>query len=373
MGSLFFCLIGLVVITPPVMLAGFLVRTRGLNARAKLLYLATLVLELPGVAARAIIAVLITPIVLTPVWVLFGFIVLVLGLIALITGEVAGRDIGTNLLVSIGGGLWGFASAISLVLGFGFVSLMSWGPLLWSFANLLGLRGGNRFTPWALGARRPSDRERDAIVQALTTIRTRAQRHIQGPSHWYVIDAIEERAFVIGTTLYVTRQLLRSKHLTALLAHELGFVNAISGRMVLALRRLVVPPIYLLSYALRQLAPGNLPITSTSTSGGYAAAVTAWVVSALLAAAGGGLGEFVLYPLWVGFWRTQVYEADRFAAELGFAQGLIDYLEQHEFFDVAVPYFFTPEPYVELRIDELMRYQRTSISQTIPVTAQLAP
>ena len=75
-----------------------------------------------------------------------------------------------------------------------------------------------------------------------------------------------------------------------------------------------------------------------------------------LALFGGGLGLFLLNPLWVWYWRDREYHADHFAAELGFTRELIEYLEQHKYFDAAVPYFMSDHPYTELRIDQLMGY-----------------
>ncbi|MDP9379002.1 MAG: M48 family metalloprotease [Chloroflexota bacterium] len=80
----------------------------------------------------------------------------------------------------------------------------------------------------------------------------------------------------------------------------------------------------------------------------------AMIGSGLLALAGGGLGLWLLNPLWTWYWREREYEADRFAARCGQGPALVEYLEQHQVFDVATPYFMGTHPYTELRIDRLL-------------------
>jgi Zn-dependent protease with chaperone function len=91
----------------------------------------------------------------------------------------------------------------------------------------------------------------------------------------------------------------------------------------------------------------------------YIVSVVTWLLNLFLAAAGGGMGLLLLNMPWIWFWRERDYHADAFAAMLGQAQPLIDYLDKHQGFDVATPYYMSPQPYAELRIDELMRYLKT--------------
>ena len=77
-------------------------------------------------------------------------------------------------------------------------------------------------------------------------------------------------------------------------------------------------------------------------------------MSFVLALAGGGLGLILLNPLWVWYWRQREYAADAYAARCGQAAPLAEYLEDHQGFDVAVPYFLAEHPYTELRIDRLL-------------------
>jgi Zn-dependent protease with chaperone function len=48
---------------------------------------------------------------------------------------------------------------------------------------------------------------------------------------------------VCGNTLMLSRGLLESEHLPAVLAHELGHINSSDGKLTAALNRLVVNPL----------------------------------------------------------------------------------------------------------------------------------
>jgi hypothetical protein len=366
--SLIFCLAIVIGFVPPVCLILFFARTRGLSRKGKFLYAATIFLELPGVGARFVFGGLAAPFILFPVWLVFALIAAITFLVVSVTT----RNFQTALPALLGPGV--LFQFIGVLLVFLVAFGVSWGPVIWSYLNLIGLRGGYRATAWSLGARTMSEREKEVYLRALAHIRSTAHRNFIAPTHVFVLDGLEERAFTIGTTLYIGRMPLHpakgGRHLTALLAHELGVINSIDGKLVLALRRLVIPPFYLLSYAMRQIAPGNFSLSFSQGAGGYVFGVTAWVLTIMLALAGGGIGELILYPLWVSYWRESVYRADLWAAECGLAQPLIDYLENHEVFDIAVPYFFTPQPYVELRIDRLMQYQK---SRQTRITGTLTP
>jgi len=353
-----FCLVILIVFSPVIFLTLFVTKTRGLSRRGKLLYLATLILELPGVGARFVVSAFLAPFILMPIWVVFCFIFAALALLAVFASR-GGTTIQQAIAVTLAG-VGGIFTVLALLLLAVVVISVSWGPLIWSWLNLIGLRGGAFYTPWAMGARKPSEREREAYSQALTLIQANTQQALLAPTSWFVLDKLELEAFTIGTTVYLTRQLLKPHHgsdLIALLSHELGHTNSIDGRLVLALRRLVIPPMYLLSYAVGQAAPGMVSLAcATASAGNYAAAITTWVLNALLAAGGGGLGIQLLFPLWIGYFRQREYEADDFAAHIGFAHPLIDHLEKNEHFDFAVPYLMSPQPYIELRIDRLLSF-----------------
>lgn len=334
-----------------------IMKLRGLPKKGGLLYLATLVLELPGVIVRFFIGLLAAPILLAPVW----FLLALIGFVILIVGLILDKTTSPFLMTA---GIGGIAILIMVNLIIGTAALIAFGPIIWSILNLVGMKGGHRFTPWSMGARTPSTREREAYTNALVHIQANAPTTITAPSDWFVIDTLEPEAYTIGTTLYLSREVLRTKggnqrHLIALIAHELGHINTIDGRLSLALRRLVLPPVYLLSYVLQQVAPGIVSFAaSLAGSGSYAASVVTWFTNAALAISGGGAGLFILSPFWAEYWRSRDYAADTFAAEVGVGQELIDFLELYEFKDVAVPYYMMLHPYIELRIDRLLSYQQ---------------
>lgn len=256
------------------------------------------------------------------------------------------------------------------------VLLLAAFPLVLSILSATVLPGGSLLTRFALGARTASKREREAIQAALSQIGAKINlSHIKSPSNWFVIDSPTPNAYVVGTTLYVTRELLRNDHLTAVVAHELGHINSYDGRMVMALRRLVIPPVHYLSQLIRQPAPGNMVmIVAPDPLQAYIQITQVWLFSLFLSLVGGGFGLWALSPLWIWYWRKREYNADEFAAYLGFGSELIEYLEEYQFFDVATPYFLSSHPYTELRIDRLqqMEAQRSTLPNT-PAAATATP
>jgi hypothetical protein len=127
----------------------------------------------------------------------------------------------------------------------------------------------------------------------------------------------------------------------------------------------------LLSSSLGQLAPGIVTFAArVSGTDGYVASVTTWIINLVLAAADGGMELLLLNMPWRWYWRERDYKADMFAAQLGQAQPLIEYLDKHQGFDVATPFYMSPQPYTELRIDELAKYLKTPQQR---ITGKLAP
>lgn len=304
-----------------------------------LLLIGTWLLEVPGIFLRAIFIAL----ALFPFWALF-----VLTNWDATIGSINTRPtLGSIIFVT---GFWGFVRWCI------FFSLI---PLIVSILTAVGLPGGYTFTRFALGARDPSRREREVVVAALRQIEEEHPlQKIKQPKHWFVIDDMALNAYVVGSTLYVTRELLRSPHLPSVLAHELGHLNSLDGAITLALRRLVIPPVHYISQLIRQPAPGTFPVVvATSPLQAFVQAAQAWLLSFVLSMLGGGFGLWLLSPFWTWHWRDREYVADEYAARLGQRGQLIEYLEEHQVFDVSVPYFLSTHPYTELRIDRLMHYQ----------------
>jgi Zn-dependent protease with chaperone function len=190
------------------------------------------------------------------------------------------------------------------------------GPILWSAFALAGLEGGGGLARMRLGAREPSEREHQAIEDAYALF----AGPVDAPRAVFVLDAPDRQAAVVGQTIYLHRELIGDPALPAVLAHELGHVNAFDGRLVLAARRFV-----LLAHVEE---PGLIK---------------------------GGISLRVLAPIWDAWMRGREFAADAYAARLGQGAELAAYLERERFFDVAVPFMSDRQhPYTEERIGRLI-------------------
>lgn len=223
------------------------------------------------------------------------------------------------------------ALIVALFLGGIFLAVS---PLIASVLTLTVLPGGYGLTRLELGAREAEVWEREALLGALQELVETAPSGTNKPSRWLVLpDEIDPNAFVIGTTIYVHSSLFGTPYLLPILAHELGHLNHDDGRLVLALRRLVPPPL-----SFWHFEPGE---------GGY----LPWVLKLW-----GGFGLTLMTPFWNRYWQKRELLADRFAFECGQAPGLIDLLEHYQFFDAAVPFhaFRSTHPYHAVRKGRLL-------------------
>jgi Zn-dependent protease with chaperone function len=211
-------------------------------------------------------------------------------------------------------------------------ALLAWlaggGPLVLSLATLVYPWGG-WWWQQSKGGRSPSRRERLLYEDALRALR-RARLDFAEPARWFVLDVPYANAAVYGNALMVTRGLLECPELQAVLAHELGHLNSLDGRLTAAVVRLSTPPRRRLWFPFKTI--GLL------VSGGAAV----WVM---------------LLP-WAAYWRRREYEADRFAASLGEAEPLMRFLEDGALQrDLPVPFPWLTErdhPSTEHRIDRLI-------------------
>jgi hypothetical protein len=74
---------------------------------------------------------------------------------------------------------------------------------------------------------------------------------------------------------------------------------AVDARLMLALRRLVITPMYFLSSSLGQLAPGLVSVVARMAEADtYIVSVVTWLLHLFLAAAGGGMGLLLLTLPW---------------------------------------------------------------------------
>jgi Zn-dependent protease with chaperone function len=167
------------------------------------------------------------------------------------------------------------------------------------------------------------------------------------PRRWYVIDAPVTNASVVGSTLFVTRELVSSPFLDGVLAHELGHLNSLDGRIALALSRIPYPGP---AWIARQLEDAEL------------SGMAFWW--RVLVAGGQGQRTWPISALWSWYWRRREYSADRFAANVGGGEDLIGYLEDYPLaVDTATPFMRNmTHPYVEHRLDRLMRRGASAIA-----------
>jgi Zn-dependent protease with chaperone function len=244
-------------------------------------------------------------------------------------------------------------SALISLLAFLFI----FGPFLMSIGMLFFWRGGgNLFTRLALGARSLSEKEKKLVKPVRNLIMTKAPAGTQEPEFMYVLPAApsEFNAFTIGKTIYLTSALVRSDYLAPLLAREICNLNNGNGRLTRALRYLVLLPAYWFASSAGQTAPGTaIRLSRVQSVGGCLVSGLTTLFSFLLSLSIGGFGLFLLNPFWVWFWRGRVFETDRFAFACGQGAKLIEYLENHQYLDVATPFFLSSLPYSEERIERL--------------------
>ena len=102
-----------------------------------------------------------------------------------------------------------------------------------------------------------------------------------------------------------------------------------------------------------------------------------WVLRRLVRFAQGGLGLRFFGPVWGGYWREREYTADQYAARLGQAEELADFLEVHALLhDHPVPFVWLTEhthPPTELRIDRLRKTGHSPTPASAPATPPPAP
>jgi Zn-dependent protease with chaperone function len=244
-------------------------------------------------------------------------------------------------------------------------------PTGWSLIAIATPRGGGWWWRQNLGGRAASEREQLAYRDALALLQDHATEPVERPASWFVIDSPQPDAAVSGDTLMLSRGLLESEYLPAVLAHELGHLVTSDGRLTAALNRFVVHPPPTTTDTEREPREKVVMLTSdrfllTITGIG----LLLWLLRRLVGFARGGLGLRLTAPFWGSYWREREYIADQHAAMLGQADELADFLEIHALHhDHPVPFIWLSEhthPPTELRIDRLRK-------AALHVPAQVAP
>lgn len=217
----------------------------------------------------------------------------------------------------------------------GLVHVLAWiagyGPLILSLATLALPLGGWLFQQQS-GGREPSERERLIYEDALAVL-SQADPKLRPPRRWFVLDEEAPNAAAYADTLMLSRGLIESGHLEAVLAHELGHLNSADARLIAAVHRLTTLPRSRLPFPLRTLGF----LTS------------------------GAVGVWLMRLSWASYWRAREFEADRYAASLGQGEALARFLEQNALlYDLPVPFPWLGKhshPSTEHRIDRLMQLE----------------
>ncbi len=249
-------------------------------------------------------------------------------------------------------------------------------PTFWSVTALATPVGSGWWWRQRIGGRHPSQREQLAYTDAIELLAANITTPLPKPGVWFVLDTPEPDAAVLGDALMLSRGLLESPHLPAVLAHELGHLATPDGRVTAALNRLVIsPPIYKAEpHEYTQETREEPAIVDDDAILLIALAVRAasWTIRKTIALARGGLGLWAMRTAWGRYWREREYTADHYAATLGQADELADFLEIHALIhDHPIPFIWLTDhthPPTELRIDRLRTHADTSIHPDPPPT-----
>ncbi len=247
------------------------------------------------------------------------------------------------------------------------------GPIVWSALALVTPQGGGWWWRQRQGGRAPSEREREAYERAIGQLRARTGTPLPTPEDWFVRDDQRCEAAVYGNSLMLSSDALemQDSHLSALLAHELGHLRGIDAKLTVAVNRLVLKPLTSVAHRpadprerqqrspVQHLAAVNRRARKTLAVVG----LTRWTLQKAIALMRGGLGLRLTAPIWGAVWQRQEYEADSWAASIGWAQELAEFLETHVLeLDHPTPLSCLrshSHPPTELRIDKLRQSAHT--------------
>ncbi len=250
-------------------------------------------------------------------------------------------------------------------------------PTFWSIIALATPFGTGWWWKQRAGGRRPSQREQLAYQDATELLQAQTQQRLRLPKNWFVLDTPTPDAAVCGQTLMLSRGLLESDHLPAVLAHELGHLATPDGRLTAAINRLILLPPRAsreeqASYRHQDSAPAieTVFLSEQILLTILGIRLVFWIAGKTLKFVNGGFGLRLVGPLLGAYWRRREYNADAYAVTLGQAEDLADFLENHVLIhDHPIPYIWLTEhthPPTELRIDKL---RDTEMRDLIPAPA----
>lgn len=204
-----------------------------------------------------------------------------------------------------------------------------YGPLALSLALLI-LPFDGWWWEQSAGGRALSEREQLVYEDAIEQLR-QIDPKLRVPHRWFVLDEDIENGAAYGDTVMISRGLLDSGYLEAVLAHELGHLNTSDARLSASLLRITTPPRGEVRRGLRTLC---------------------FIAS-------GAIGMWPLQAPWSAYWRSREHKADQYAAHLGQAHTLSEFLdERRALIDLPVPFIWLSEkshPWTEHRVERLTR------------------
>jgi Zn-dependent protease with chaperone function len=230
-------------------------------------------------------------------------------------------------------------------------------PTAWAALALISPLGGGWWWRQNLGGRRPTPEERVACEEAFASLSERAVRPLSRPASWFVLDYPELDAAVCGSSLMLSRGLIESEYLPAVLAHELGHLATSDGKLTAALNRLVIHPPPLVEERDDVVHRPRVVPEDRFTFGLFGVQALWRLIRFAVRFAKGGLALRLLGPFWGSYWREREYLADAYAASLGQGERLAFFLEVHALVhDHPVPFIWLTEhthPPVALRVAKL--------------------
>lgn len=198
------------------------------------------------------------------------------------------------------------------------------------------------------GGRAPSAREALAYRDSIEMLQAQAagQLELVLPAAWFVVDSPYPEAAVCAETLMLSRGLMESEYLPAVIAHELGHIAHGDGKLTAAINRLII----LQPHKRTAGQPHYRPLSGISL-----------LLRLAVCFARGGYGLRLISPLLGVYWREREYHADKHAARLGQGEELAEFLESYALpHDRPRPFIWLTEhshPPSELRIERLRAHR----------------
>lgn len=189
-------------------------------------------------------------------------------------------------------------------------------PSVWSLLALATPVGGGWLWKRRIGGRKASSLEQCVYRDAVELLEGYSGVPLPLPTCWFVLDTPGFDAAVCGETLMLSRDLLYSEHLPAVIAHMVGHLATPDGRLTDALNRLLLwtpntepPPI-----------PRPLPKSTRFVH---------WANRRMMLFCCGALGLYAKSGHWARYWQGREFKADDYATSLGQGEKLADFLEHH--------------------------------------------